>query len=111
MGTSISFTAKKARNDRPPVGCRPTKRTATVLLASVSTLFAVGQALTAESGGYQVVDEFGVYLGVMPSEMLLDRAEASPEATMHGGPPGGKHAHHVVVALFDARIGKRQRGP
>jgi hypothetical protein len=25
MGTSISFTAKKARNDRPPVGCRPTK--------------------------------------------------------------------------------------
>jgi hypothetical protein len=43
----------------------------------------------------------------MPSEMLLDRAEAGPEATMHGGPPGGKHAHHVVVALFEARTGER----
>ena len=107
MNTSISFTAKKARGDRPPVGCRPTKGTAAVLLASVLTLLAVGQAMTAESGGYQVVDGLGVYLGVMPSEMLLDRAEAGPEATMHGGPPGGKHGHHVVVALFDARTGER----
>jgi hypothetical protein len=63
------------------------------------TLLAVGQTMTAESGGYQLVDGLGVYLGVMPSEMLLDRAEAGPVTTMHGGPPGGKHAHHVVVAM------------
>ena len=107
MSTSIGFTAKKARGDRPPVRCRPTKSTAAVLLASVLILLAVGQAITAESGGYQVVGGVGVYLGVLPSEMLKDRAKAGPEATMHGGRAGGEHAHHVVVALFDARTGER----
>lgn len=107
MSTSISFTAQEARGDRPPAGCRPTKRTAAVLLASVLTLSAIGQAMAAESGGYQVVGGVKVYLDVLPSEMLKDRVKAGPEATMHGGPPGGEHAHHVVVALFDARTGQR----
>ena len=90
--------------DRPTA---PRKRMAAVLLASVLTLLAVGQAITAESGGYQVVGGVGVYLGVLPSEMLKDRAKAGRETTMHGGPAGGEHEHHVLVALFDARTGER----
>jgi hypothetical protein len=57
-------------------------------LAASCTSTAPRKSVAAEPSGYQTVDGFGVYPGVLPAEMLRDRAKAGPEATMRGGVPG-----------------------
>ena len=49
----------------------------------------------------------GVYLGVLPAELIRGHPKWYIESTMHGGPPESTHAHHLVVALFDLRTSDR----
>ena len=56
-----------------------------------------------DSGQHKIVNGVAIYLGVMPSEMILGHAEAE----MHGGVPAGDHQYHVLVSLFDNATGKR----
>ncbi len=75
-----------------------------LLLITLGMLPTVSAAAVA--GDHQVVDGVAIYLGLIPSEMILRHPQGHPEREMHGGVPAGKHWDHLVVALFDAN-GKR----
>lgn len=64
-------------------------------------------ALASDVGGYKVVDGLGIYLGVVPTDLIMKHPMEHSERTMHGGVPPGKHHHHVMVALFDEKTGNR----
>ncbi|MDH5444963.1 MAG: hypothetical protein OEY52_05360, partial [Gammaproteobacteria bacterium] len=60
----------------------------------------------ADNPLHRLVDGVDIYLGVIPAEMIKGHPRHHPEGTMHGGIPAGTH-YHVMVALFDAKTGKR----
>lgn len=78
------------------------------------TLWA-GAALPAadaaeEAPGLQTIGGLTVYLGVLPAAVVQGHREDHPEAAMHGGVPSGRHAYHVIAAVFDATMGERIEG-
>lgn len=77
------------------------------LLAVSLVLVALTVAAAADTDRYQVVDGVAIYLGLMPTEMVLGHPRQFPEKEMHGGIPQGKDRYHVVIALFDDATGKR----
>lgn len=60
-----------------------------------------------ESSQHQEVDGMAVYLGILPTEMLLGHQVDSAGREMHGGIPPGNYRYHIVVAIFDAKTGLR----
>lgn len=74
---------------------------ALALLTVVGALIGISTAFAADEHA-RVVDGIGIYLGVVPCELIQ-----GPERQMHGGVPAVKHCHHVMVALFDDASGKR----
>lgn len=66
-----------------------------------------GPAFGQTISDFAVVDDVTIYLAVLPAEMLRTFPPGSEESRMHGGVPGGRHVHHVQVALFDAKTGAR----
>jgi len=65
-------------------------------------------AAAAETGNRQVVDGVAVYFGLFPAELVRGHPREHPESGMHGGAPVGES--HVLVALFDAKTGRRIEG-
>lgn len=65
------------------------------------------QAQAQDLGNYQVTGSVAAYLGVMPAEIVGGHPAKHPETRMHGGPPNGAHAEHVVIALFEEPSGTR----
>ena len=65
------------------------------------------QGEAAQAGGSQVVDGVLAYLGVLPAAIVRGHPASHPEGAMHGGPTEGRHAFHLVLALFDAASGAR----
>jgi hypothetical protein len=59
----------------------------------------------ADPGYREVANGVVVYLGVLPAAMIRGRDEDDPEAVMHGGIPRGRHAFHVMAAVFDPESG------
>ena len=59
-----------------------------------------------DEDGYKIADGLAVYLGVLPAAMIQGH-QTHPEERMHGGVPRGRHAYHVVAAVFDAVTGER----
>jgi hypothetical protein len=55
---------------------------------------------------YRTTGRLAVYLGVLPSALMGHSLE-HPEKIMHGGVPVARDPHHVVVAVFDTRTGRR----
>lgn len=78
-----------------------------ISLAGLSgTGMAAGNESSQEHG--TVVDGMRIFLGVIPSELIAkDYASSTPESEMHGGPPKGKHFHHVMVALYEEKNWER----
>ncbi len=77
-------------------------------LASLAVLVSIaGTSFASEPRGYKVVDGTAIYFVVQPAEMIRTYPKGRPEAGMHGGVPSGKHIHHVMVALFDAKSFER----
>jgi hypothetical protein len=76
-----------------------------LLVSALDVLALVTMA--AETGQSKVVEGVAIYLGILPSEMILGYPKAHPEAEMHGGVPAGEHRYHIMVALFDSASGKR----
>lgn len=73
---------------------------------SALAIFPVSLAApaAAENGsGYLVDHGIAIYYAMIPAEMIRGHPKNHPEATMHGGVPGGPHVHHLTVALFDAK--------
>ncbi len=61
----------------------------------------------ADIGGYKVTHGIGIYLGVVPTDLITKHPREHAERTMHEGVPTGKHHHHVMVALFDDKTQDR----
>lgn len=80
-----------------------------VVMGGILALFLTG-AFAADVATHKVVDGVAIYLGVLPSEMVLGHPHSHTEPGMHGGVPAGEHRYHVTVALFDAATGKRITG-
>ncbi len=53
------------------------------------------------------IDGVTVYLGVVPSALLIGHPKEHAEAQMHGGLPAGAHEFHILVALYDSKTGMR----
>jgi hypothetical protein len=66
-----------------------------------------GVSFADDPTGYILVDGISVYYAVLPAEMIRDYPKGSLEFDMHGGPPAGKHIHHVMVALFEGKTLER----
>lgn len=80
-----------------------------VVMGGIVALFLTG-AFAADVATHKVVNGVAIYLGVLPSEMILGHPHSHTEAEMHGGVPAGEHRYHVTVVLFDAATGKRITG-
>ena len=80
--------------------------------ALFAALFA-GFALTtaapsyAADHNYRTAADFGVYLGVVPAQIVRGHPASHPEQTMHGGTPDGRHQYHILVAIFEQPSGVR----
>ncbi len=80
-----------------------------LVIGSIAALFLTG-AFAADVATHKVVNGVDIYVGVLPSEMILGHPRSHTEPGMHGGFPAGEHRFHVMVALFDAATGKRITG-
>lgn len=82
------------------------KRLVCVVLAAMFVLIA-GVSLAGHLGRYKVEDGIGIYLGVMPTDLIAEHPLEHTELTMHGEVPLGEHHHHVLIALFETATGER----
>ena len=82
------------------------RRLACVGQAAMFVLIA-GVSLAGDLGRYKVADGIGIYLGVMPTDLIADHPLEHTEGTMHGAVPLGEHHHHVMVALFESKTDER----
>ncbi len=73
-----------------------------VLLLALASL----AVRAVENNQHKIVDGLSIYVGVLPTEMLLGHQEHL-EREMHGGVPAGTNRYHIVVALFDTTSGQR----
>lgn len=77
-------------------------------LAQAGTFVLIsGVSFADDPTGYILVDGISVYYAVLPAEMIRGYSKGSREFDMHGGPPAGKHIHHVMVALFEGKTLER----
>lgn len=80
-----------------------------VLAALVAAAFWLA-AITpshAANHNFRTAGDIGVYLGVVPAQIVLGHPPSHPEQTMHGGVPGGRHEYHILVAVFEQPSGTR----
>ncbi len=91
------------------------------LLLVPAFLVTAPAAAAADSERHQRVDGMDVYLGVMPSQMIMEHPRMQgvvilpqgQKLTLPGQPhihsmvPASTHRYHVLVALFDSASGKR----
>lgn len=87
------------------------RRQRTVLLALMAALAwaltGLIPATAADTRDHKTAGGLSVYLGVLPAAMIQGHPKDHPEEAMHGGAPRGRHAFHVMVAVFDAESGDR----
>ena len=81
-----------------------------LFLLAASLLWALtapGHTFAADDGNHKTAGGLAVYLGVLPAAMVQGHSKDRPEETMHGGVPRGRHAFHVVAAVFEVENGAR----
>lgn len=74
---------------------------------AVAALASSAMVATAQDDRIRSERGLLIYLGVVPAELIRSRASTGEEREMHGGPPMGRHVHHIMIALFDSRTGER----
>tara|TARA_R110002110_G_scaffold3665_3_gene18947 strand:- start:3723 stop:4214 length:492 start_codon:yes stop_codon:yes gene_type:complete len=92
--------------EKPKPSARSMRRTLGAGIAAL-LIASSGPALAQTTSDFAVVDDVTIYLAVLPAEMLRTYPPGSEESRMHGGVPGGRHVHHVQIALFDAQTSAR----
>ncbi len=90
-------------------------KTATKLLCFLIPFLAIAMPapLLAQGGnlGGKTVDGITIYLGMTPAAAIAkEYPKESAERMMHGGVPVGGDWHHILVAIFDAKTGRRVTG-
>lgn len=73
-----------------------------VMLFAIPVLLMPVRSMAETHSGYLVDHGIAVYYAIIPAEMIAGHPKQHPEGAMHGGVPNRSHAHHVMVALFDA---------
>lgn len=78
------------------------------VLALCGALLAACEGNAGMPRDEQTVDGITIYLGVVPAEIVQGHPVTPGDVqALHGGTPGSRNSHHVVVALFDAKTGAR----
>ncbi|GMQ90148.1 MAG: hypothetical protein BMS9Abin10_0500 [Gammaproteobacteria bacterium] len=77
------------------------------IVPAAALIISPGVSLAGDVGGYKVTHGIGIYLGVVPTDLITKHPREHAERTMHEGVPTGKHHHHVMVALFDDKTQDR----
>ena len=67
-----------------------------------AVFFVSAGSLAGEPTGLIIIDEISIYYTISPADMIREYPKGSSLREMHGGPPQGKHVHHLMVALFDS---------
>ncbi|NMG76968.1 hypothetical protein GPA25_19635 [Aromatoleum diolicum] len=70
-------------------------------MAVVVGLLGSGVTIAAETGRHQRVGEVDIYYGILPAQVAGKHEPTHEERTMHGGVPGGRDKHHLIVALIN----------
>ncbi len=73
----------------------------------VAISLSMKTSFAAEIEPYKIVDGVAIYLGALPTQMILGHAKEHPESKMHGGIPSQTHRYHLIVALFDNATNQR----
>ena len=80
------------------------RRTLSAALVALAFSAIAPATRAADESQVRTVGDFVIYIGLVPSEMILGHRLA-PE--MHGGVPAGEHVYHVLIAVFDRKTGER----
>lgn len=75
------------------------------LAMAASLLGSCGPA--PAQGQSQVVDGLRLDYGLVAGQQVASHPQAHPESRMHAGARGAEHSYHVVLAVFEARSGRR----
>lgn len=102
LSTSIGNWVRPAQSPSTP---KMTRLLAAFILAVQLTFPLTVEAIANDTSGFKTVAGISVYIGLMPAEIVKGHPSGHPEAEMHGGTPNGRHAYHLVVALFDEQNG------
>lgn len=78
-----------------------------LLLSWLALVIAAFTGTASATDYYKTAGNVTVYLGVLPSELVQGHSPEHPENINHGGAPFAKRSHHVVVAVFDTKDGRR----
>jgi hypothetical protein len=76
-------------------------RAATGLALAAIVSWSAGLAAADDISHSKQADGLTVYYGLVPAKSLHGFAEGSDEAAAHRHIPRGKHADHLVVAVFE----------
>lgn len=83
-------------------------RLASLILSFLVLVTPVAGLAQGGNFGGKTVDGITIYLGVTTAAAIAKNyPPGSPERTMHGGIPVGGDWHHILIAIFDAKTGKR----
>jgi uncharacterized NAD-dependent epimerase/dehydratase family protein len=77
------------------------------LLAALLMLAATGTSWSADQRQPLLAGGLEIFYGVIPAEIILGHPADHDERKMHGGVPGGRGQHHLVLSLFDAKTRQR----
>lgn len=79
------------------------------VLAVVALALTFGMAQAAGVNPEQPIrfDGLELFFGIVPAEILRGHPREHAEQTMHGGIPGSKGVHHLIVSVFDAKTRTR----
>lgn len=83
-----------------------------LMLAAIAVISAMllNSAFADNFAQHKIVNGMAIYLGVMPSEMILGHTKARTETEMHGGTPVDSNVFHITFSLFDVKTGERITG-
>ena len=77
------------------------------IIVALLLFAATGLSWSAEPRQPLAADGLQIFYGVIPAEIILGHPGDHAERKMHGGVPGGRGQHHLIVSIFDGKNGQR----
>ncbi len=91
-----------------PVDCRSARRIVASVCVGIPAPTSVAYSAAGGSpSDYRSVEDYAIYLGVVPAAIAQEHPPDHPERKMHGGATWGRGQPDVMVAVFDAASGAR----
>jgi hypothetical protein len=67
----------------------------------------ISTATAAEDPSFKTAAGLSVSIGIVPAALTKGPPSHNPVPEMHGGVPHGRHAYHIMAAIFDSATGAR----